>query len=108
MRRFAGFLLVYSILIIPAVAQRGGRGFRGGTRDFVGPGYRGGFVYLDGGCLKGRERSDIGVSFRRPMQPAGCVNSEASQCAVESKCRKESSTQWTLASMVDSQRGDWL
>jgi len=49
MRKFAGFLLVYSILIIPAVAQRGGRSFRGGTGGFdkalVGPGYRGGFVY---------------------------------------------------------------
>ena len=63
---------------------------------------------MDGGCLKGRGRSDIGVSFRRPMQPAGCVNSEASQCAVESKSREESSTQWTFASMVDWQRGDWL
>ena len=32
----------------------------------------------------------------------------ASQCAVESKSREESSTQWTFASMVDSQRGDSL
>ena len=49
MRRVTGFLLVYSILIIPGVAQRGGHGFRGGTggldEGLVGPGYRGGFVY---------------------------------------------------------------
>jgi hypothetical protein len=49
MRRFAGFLLVCSVLVVPAIAQRGGRGFRGGTggfdRSVVGPGYRGAFVH---------------------------------------------------------------
>jgi len=72
MRRFVGFLLVYSILIIPAVAQRGGRGFRGGTRDFVGPGYRGGFVYpgfrkFGGGFFPGNRF----VGFGLPGYTAG-------------------------------------
>src|SRR5215472_9579876 len=47
MRRFAAFLIIYSTLTIPAVAQRGGRGFRGGTsrfgRGYVGPRYGGPF-----------------------------------------------------------------
>jgi hypothetical protein len=71
MRRLAGFLLVYSILIIPAVAQRGGRGFRGGTGGFdkglVGPGYRGGFVYpgfreLGGGFFPGNRFVGFGLA----------------------------------------------
>lgn len=48
-RRFATLLLVYSVLTIPAAAQRGGRGFHSGTigssRTFVGPRSPGGFTY---------------------------------------------------------------
>ena len=55
MRRFAQFFLVASLLVVPAVAQRGGGGFHGGMGGgfrggigahgggFVGPGFRGGF-----------------------------------------------------------------
>jgi hypothetical protein len=49
MRRFVAFLLAFSVLTIPAAAQRGGRGFRGGAggsgRTVVGPRYPGGFSY---------------------------------------------------------------
>jgi len=56
MRRFAQLLLVSCFLVIPAVAQRGGGGFRGGGGGFHGgmggfhgggfggPGFRGGFA----------------------------------------------------------------
>lgn len=37
MRRFEGFLLVYSVLTLPAVGQRGGRDFRGATGGFDRP-----------------------------------------------------------------------
>ena len=57
MRRFAQFLLVASFLVVPAVAQRGGGGFRGGMvghgGGFVGPGFRGGFNGFRGGFRGG-------------------------------------------------------
>ena len=61
MRRFAQFLLVASFLVVPAVAQRGGGGFRGGMGGgfhghgggFVGPGFRGGFNGFRGGFRPG-------------------------------------------------------
>lgn len=48
MRRFAQFLLAGCVLVIPALAQRGGGGFRGGMGGyhgggFVGPGFRDGY-----------------------------------------------------------------
>lgn len=47
MRRFGALLILYSVLIIPAVAQRsvGFRGAMGASRSVVAPGYRGGFDY---------------------------------------------------------------
>jgi len=65
MRRFAQVLLVASFLVVPAVAQRGGGGFRGGMGGgfhggmashgggFVGPGFRGGFNGFRGGFRGG-------------------------------------------------------
>ena len=51
MQRLAQFLLVGCLLVIPAVAQRGGGGFHGGTGGFHGGmgGFRGGMGGFRGG-----------------------------------------------------------
>jgi hypothetical protein len=85
MRKFAQFLLVASFLVVPAVAQRGGGGFRGGMGGgfhggmaghgggFVGPGFRGGFNGFRGGFRGGYFPGNrLGFGFRySPYYGAG-------------------------------------
>jgi len=60
MRRFAQFLLVASLLVVPAVAQRGGGGFRGG----MGGGFRGGMGGGFHGGMGGHGGGFVGPGFR--------------------------------------------
>ena len=80
MKRFAQLLLVASFLVVPAVAQRGGGGFRGGMGGgfhggmaghgggFVGPGFRGGFNGFRGG-FRGGYFPGYRLGFGFPYSP---------------------------------------